>query len=122
MSTYTMGFSKARGPEHRRDKRLVLPVFVVKIAGRECETVNWSLGGLLIGGYDGKLLVERLVEIEIKAKDSVAELHMSIKSKVIRVDRDKGEVALKFENLSPQMHDFFERCFSQKLHRANPKR
>lgn len=117
MTSFTMGFTKVRGPEHRRDKRMPLPVFSVRISGQTCETLNWSLGGLLIENYDGHLLVEMPVEIEIKIKDEHAEFDMKIEAKVVRNDRENCRLAVKFESLSPTIYDFFERGFSRRFHR-----
>lgn len=113
-----MGYRQVRGPEHRRDKRLPLPIFTVKVDGQEADTVNWSLGGLLIGNYDGHLLVERPVEIAIKIKDEHAEFSMKIGAKVVRNDRDKKMLAVKFDEMSPAIYDFFERGFTKRFHRG----
>jgi hypothetical protein len=118
MSSFTMGFRHVRGPEHRRDKRLPLPIFTVMVDGQEADTVNWSLGGLLIGNYDGHLLVEMPVEIGIKIKDEAAEFSMKINAKVVRNDRTKKLLAVKFDELSPAIYDFFERGFNRRFQRA----
>lgn len=117
MTSFTMGFSRVRGPEHRRDKRMPLPVFAVRVGGQVCDTLNWSLGGLLVENYDGHLLADMPVEIEIKIKDEHAEFEMKIEAKVVRNDRENRRLALKFEALSPAIYDFFERGFSRRFHR-----
>ena len=116
MTSFTMGFSKARGPEHRRDKRMPLPVFTVKVGGQVCDTLNWSLGGLLIENYDGQLLVEMPVVIDIKIKDEHAEFAMKIQAKVVRNDRENRRLAVKYDELSPTIYDFFERGFNKRFH------
>ena len=121
MSSYTMGFTQVRGAEHRRDKRLPLPVFTVRIDGQTCDTLNWSLGGLLVENYNGHLLVEMPVEIEIKIKDEHAEFEMRIDAKVVRNDRENRRLALKFEQMSPAIYDFFERGFSKRFQRGDRK-
>lgn len=118
MSSFTMGFRQVRGAEHRRDKRLPLPIFTVKVDGQTADTVNWSLGGLLIGNYDGHLLVEMPVEIDIKIKDEHAEFTMKIGAKVVRNDRGKKLLALKFDEMSPAIYDFFERGFTKRFQRG----
>jgi hypothetical protein len=118
MSSFTMGFRQVRGAEHRRDKRLPLPIFTVKVDGQEADTVNWSLGGLLVANYDGHLLVEMPVEIAIKIKDEHAEFAMKIGAKVVRNDRDKKLLAVKFDEMSPAIYDFFERGFTKRFHRG----
>ncbi len=115
MSSFTMGFRKVRGPEHRKDKRLPLPIFTVKVDGTLCETVNWSLGGLLIAGYAGARSPEDPVEISIKIKDGTADFRMNIAARVVRVDPDGKHLAIRFEQMSTVIYDFFERCFSQRF-------
>lgn len=118
MTSFTMGFTKVRGAEHRRDKRLALPIFTVRVGGQTCETLNWSLGGLLIEKYDGHLLVEMPVEIEIKIKDEHAEFDMRLMARVVRNDRTARRLAIKFEALSPAIYDFFERSFTKRFQRG----
>jgi hypothetical protein len=121
MTSFTMGFTTVRGAEHRRDKRMPLPVFTVRIAGQICDTLNWSLGGLLVENYDGHLLVEMPVAIEIKIKDEHAEFEMKIDAKVVRNDRENRRLAVKFEQMSPAIYDFFERGFSKRFQRRDRK-
>ncbi len=116
MTSFTMGFSKARGPEHRRDKRMTLPIFTVKVGGQVCDTLNWSLGWLLIENYDGQLLVEMPVVIDIKIKDEHAEFAMKIQAKVVRNDRENRRLAVKYDELRPSIYDFFERGFNKRFH------
>ena len=117
MSSYTLGYSLARGPEKRKDKRLPLPVFSVKIDGQTYSTVNWSLGGLLISDYDGTAVDDQPIRIDIKAKDEGAEFKLRISARVIRNRTDRRELAVKFEEMNPQVYDFFEQCFSRRFKR-----
>lgn len=119
MTSFTMGYTKVRGPEHRRDKRMSLPVFAVRIGGQICDTLNWSLGGLLIENYDGVVVADKPLEIEIKIKDEHAEFEMKIAAKVVRHDLKTRRLAVKFEALSPTIYDFFERGFSRRFHRRD---
>ena len=115
MSSFTMGYRKVRGPEHRKDKRLPLPIFTVKVDGTLCETVNWSLGGLLIAGYEGGRNPEDIVEIDIKIKDGTADFRMKIAARVVRNDAKTKQLAVRFEEMSASIYDFFERCFAQRF-------
>jgi hypothetical protein len=117
MSSYTLGYSLARGPEKRKDKRLPLPIFTVKIDGKTYATVNWSLGGLLVSEYDGEAIEDHVIKIDIKAKDDMAEFKLRIAARVIRNRTDRHELALKFEAMDPKVYDFFEQCFSRRFKR-----
>lgn len=117
MSSYTLGYSLARGPEKRKDKRLPLPVFSVKIDGESYSTVNWSLGGLLVSDYDGTAADDQVLRIDVKVKDDLAEFKLRLSARVIRNRTDRRELALKFEEMNSQVYDFFEQCFSRRFKR-----
>jgi hypothetical protein len=120
MSSFTMSYRKVGNREHRRDKRLPLPIFTIRLDGSVCDTINWSLGGLLISGYEGAHNAEELIEVDIKIKDTSGDYAMKIHARVVRVDQKNKTIALRFEEMSPVIYDFFERSFSQRFrHRTN---
>lgn len=116
MTSYTTGFSSLRGKERRKDRRLPLPIFTVRLDGQVYHTVNWSLGGLLVEGYAGERQDGDMVPIDIKAKDATADFRMHIAAKVIRVIPNET-IALQFEAMSPALYEFFERCFAARFKR-----
>ena len=63
MTSYTTGYQNVRGAERRRDRRLPLPIFTVRLDGVTYQTMNWSLGGLLIEGYTGDRMGGDTVQI-----------------------------------------------------------
>ena len=90
--------------------------FTVKLDDVSYQTMNWSLGGLLIEGYEGERAAGETVQIAIKAKDNTAEFRMKIAVKVIRVVQGES-IALQFEAMSPEIYEFFERCFADRFKR-----
>jgi hypothetical protein len=116
MTSYTTGYQNVRGAERRRDRRLPLPLFTVRLDGAIYQTLNWSLGGLLIEGYSGERTADDAVQIEIKAKDNVADFRMRIAVKVIRVVPGES-IALQFEAMDTAIYEFFERCFADRFKR-----
>ncbi|MET1025611.1 MAG: PilZ domain-containing protein [Dongiaceae bacterium] len=117
MSSYTQGYRQVRGPEKRKDKRLPLPIFTIRLNRRLCSTVNWSLGGLLVSDFNGELAADETVNVAIKAADDTSDFRMQLQARVIRHDAAKREVALKFEKMDSQIYDFFEQCFSRRFKR-----
>lgn len=116
MTSYTTGYSSLRGKERRKDRRLPLPIFSVRVDGVVYHTMNWSLGGLLVEGYGGQRQGGETLQIDIKAKDNTADFRMKINVQVIRVI--PGEtLALRFEAMSPALYEFFERCFAARFKR-----
>jgi hypothetical protein len=116
MTSYTTGYRTVRGAERRRDRRLPLPIFTVRLDGVAYQTMNWSLGGLLIEGYAGERAAGDAVQIDIKAKDNTADFRMRIAVKVIRAVPGES-IALQFEAMSPAIYEFFERCFADRFKR-----
>jgi len=116
MTSYTTGYQHVRGAERRRDRRLPLPIFTVRVDEAEFNTLNWSLGGLLIEGYTGTRTDGETIQIEIRAKDQVANLHMTIAVKVVRVVPGES-ISVQFEAMSPEIYEFFERCFANRFKR-----
>jgi hypothetical protein len=116
MTSYTTGYQQVRGAERRRDRRLPLPIFTVRVDGVTYQTMNWSLGGLLIEGYAGARAAGETVQVDIKAKDATTDFRMRIAVKVIRVVPSES-IALQFEAMSPEIYEFFERCFADRFKR-----
>lgn len=116
MTSYTTGYQHVRGAERRRDRRLPLPIFTVRLDDVIYQTMNWSLGGLLIEGYAGERAAGDAVQIEIKAKDTHADFRMRIDAKVIRVIPSES-IALQYEAMNTAIYEFFERCFADRFKR-----
>ena len=110
-----MSYRKVGNREHRRDKRLPLPVFTIRLDGHVCDTVNWSLGGLLVSGYSGSHKSDELCDVDIKIKDTTGDFAMKFAARVVRVDEAARTIALRFEEMSPLIYDFFERAFAQRF-------
>jgi hypothetical protein len=119
MSSFTMSYRKVGNRENRRDKRLPLPVFTIQIGGLTCDTLNWSLGGLLVTGYTGNHKADELVEVRIKIKDATGDYALKVMARVVRVDPRERHIALRFEEMNPVIYDFFEHSFAQRFRNRN---
>jgi hypothetical protein len=116
-----MSYRKVGNRDNRRDKRLPLPIFSIRLDGLVCDTVNWSLGGLLVSGYSGAHKPDDLIEVDIKIKDTTGDYVMKLTARVVRVDHRGGHIALRFEEMSPVIYDFFERSFAQRFRNRNQR-
>src|SRR5262245_52247377 len=114
MTSYTLGYRNVRGAEKRKDRRLPLPIFEIRLDEGSYETVNWSLGGLLIDGYHGERKEDDQIVVDIQAKDHNLSLRLKITAKIIRVSED-GKLAIQFEEMNPTIYDFFEKCFAARF-------
>jgi hypothetical protein len=115
MSSFTMSYRKVGNRENRRDKRLPLPIFTTRLNGQVCDTINWSLGGLLVSGYIGVNKPDDPMNVEIKIKDTTGDYALKVTARVVRVDPKDGHIALRFESMNPVIYDFFERSFAQRF-------
>lgn len=115
MSSFTMSYRKVGNREHRRDKRMPLPIFTIRVNGLVCDTLNWSLGGLLVSGYEGRDNPEDLLEVDVKIKDTSGDYALKMQARVVRVDPRTKTIALRFEEMNPVIYDFFERSFAQRF-------
>jgi hypothetical protein len=119
MSSFTMSYRKVGNRDHRRDKRLPLPVFTIRLNGLICDTLNWSLGGLLVTGYTGQNKADDLIDVDVKIKDTAGDFALKLTARVVRVDPKSEQIALRFEEMSPVIYDFFERSFSARFRNRN---
>nr|WP_298683046.1 PilZ domain-containing protein [uncultured Dongia sp.] len=115
MPSFTLGFRQVGKVELRRDKRFHGPTFTVEVGDYRYETVNWSLGGLLLRNYEGRFFsnMPLLVHISVKnpARDRKTLETLTIEARVVRNDQHKRLLALKFVKLTPQMIKFLERAY-----------
>ena len=115
MSSFTMSYRKVGNRDNRRDKRLPLPIFTIRLDGLVCDTLNWSLGGLLVTGYGGQHKADDLIDLDVKIKDATGDYALKVTARVIRVDQKAQLIALRFEEMSPLIYDFFEKSFSARF-------
>ena len=93
--------------ERRRHKRHENPNLIVMIDGHTYQALNWSLGGILLAGYDGEREVGEAIRGELGfAGDS--ERH-PFEALVVRQDSDSGELAFGFAGLSDMALDMLSR-------------
>lgn len=113
MSSFTLGFKQVRGPERRHDKRLPLPVFTVRIEDREYQSLNWSLGGFLLGPLDFSYFIGENVIMLLKIDEQGSE--MEIPGEIIRLDGEAMNFAVKFTEMNPGLYRFFEQAFTARF-------
>ena len=93
--------------ERRRHKRHESPNLLVTIEGQTYQARNWSLGGILLSGYDGPKDVGEAIRGELGFVDE-SERH-PFEALVVRQNRDSGELAVGFTGLSDIALDLLSR-------------
>ena len=85
------------GTSKRDNTRFSSPVLLVHIRAQGYRTIDWSLGGVQIGGYVGTVkLGSRLrIVIDDEKSDGVPN---HVDCRVTRVDRKRHSLSLRFDN------------------------
>ncbi len=100
---------KALGYVQRKTHRVNNPTLCVQLRGKPYQTLNWSLDGFLIGGYNGALAPGDLFEIDMIGLAGRQSWPVMIEGRVIRTGGKTGmEMAAQFVTLSAPAYDFLE--------------
>jgi hypothetical protein len=100
-------------PDERRDRRYPLPPITVMLPAGEFVTVNWSLGGLLLAGYPGRIDLGTVLSGSIRVSDAFEPFPFT--AKVVRRGPASGHVALQFTDLSARGVDLLDRAIARRL-------
>jgi hypothetical protein len=102
--------------EDRRDRRYPLPPVSITIDGVEYTTVNWSLGGFLLGGFE--VPIKRGQHIAAKLRVSKDATPVEFTGVVVRVDEpEKGNLAVQFVDLDDATMTLLDRTIARRLFR-----
>ena len=102
----------ARDPnkEQRRHERAGVPVITVTVDGEVYEAVNWSFGGFLIKGYEGKLTPGSLFDITKIGAAGRKMNPVNVRARVTRTSPGDKELVVTFLDLDGRayklLHDF----------------
>jgi len=101
----------------RRDRRYPLPALVITIDGGEYTTVNWSLGGFLITGFDRKLSSGKPITGKLSVADHSVGFQFT--AKVVRTgEPEPDQLAVQFTELGENGMSVLERIITRRLFRA----
>lgn len=93
--------------QKRDNRRFTDPVLRIGIFHDSFETVDWSLGGLMVGNYVGELKANNRFQITFTVASAKAgAAYYAAQVRVIRVDPRKRTLSLKFEKLASGAFDF----------------
>jgi hypothetical protein len=106
----------------RRDKRVEARPVQVELEGRRYDTLDWSLGGFLIEGYDGRRRPGEpvMVGLTIKAGDRTYE-HV-VRAEIVRITGQNGRLAANFVDVDAETLDLLEGWMTGRLLRSARRR
>lgn len=94
------------GSSKRDNGRYATPVLHVHIGAQGYRTIDWSLGGVQIGGYVGTVKLGSRVRIVV-ADDKPNGAPHRIDCRVSRIDRKRRSLSLRFDNPPGSTVDWF---------------
>ena len=103
-----MALVEYRHPDTRRHERDSESVLSLTIDGLTHNTVNWSLGGCLIEGYEGVLSAGSLIITTIRQWDRV--VTVDVRARVIRAHPQAHELVIGFLDKDVRAFRFLREC------------
>jgi len=102
--------------EGRRDRRYPLPPLFITIDGQEYSTINWSLGGFLITGFEKEIPIGQEIEGILCPADK--SLSLAFTAAVVRVaEPEPGQLAVRFVDLGGKAMSVLDRMIARRLSR-----
>lgn len=117
-----MVFVQTAITERRRDKRPGRHVLTLEFDGQFYSTMDWSLGGFGIDGYQGSAQPGNLVPVTIVLETGHATYEQTALASVIRNDDVEQKLAAKFSELGNDAFDLLDGWQTGRLQRADTRK
>ena len=106
-----MSLTRFGTDERRVNHRYGAPAFEARISGARVVTEDWSLGGALFRGVPWDLGVspEQTVSGRLDLGDGLGSVDFT--GRVVRSNRDNGQVAVEFTNMGERQLEQFAQLF-----------
>jgi hypothetical protein len=102
--------------EGRQDRRYPVPPLVVAIDGVEYRTLNWSLGGILLSGFNRPATPGQTITGTFCLVDGPETIDFT--GTVIRADvPDRGNLAIHFDDLGERGLTILDRVIARRMFR-----
>jgi hypothetical protein len=100
-------------PNSRRDHRYPLPPLIIIIEGAEYSTINWSLGGFLVTGFDRKVELGQTIAGMLRTLEQPG---FAFTATVVRSgDTAPDHLAVKFSDLGERGMSVLEHIITHRL-------
>lgn len=106
--------------ERRHHKRLKSRDVAIKIAGKKYHAANLSIGGTLIGGYDGSLSAGALLTVTGIGPVGGRMKKVTIRARVNRAEPESAQLALSFHDLDGRAYEILQNAMAEKLEGMKP--
>ena len=91
---------------NRKDNRIEDPVITISIEDDAYQTLDWSLGGFRVGGYEGDIKVNSEFMINGIGPDLKTIFAVHVDCKAVRIV--VGQLSASFIELDPESYDILE--------------
>ncbi|MBI3517209.1 MAG: hypothetical protein HY060_24510 [Proteobacteria bacterium] len=96
------GLGERESPERRGGPRFLAPPLDVMIDRKRYQTLDWGLGALVIGGYDGPLKADAKITVTVSRAEEPEIAHKA-KGRVLRIDKKRRQLTLQFTEVGKGM-------------------
>lgn len=102
----------------RRDRRIEARPIQVELEGRRYDTLDWSLGGFLIDGYDGRRRPGEPVTVGLTVRAGERTYEHVVRAEIVRITGEAGRLAANFIDPDTQTLDLLESWMTGRLLRS----
>jgi hypothetical protein len=98
-----MNNTQAQKMDRRHDRRQTNRVITVELEGQFYSTLDWSVGGFRIEGYEGDLKAGNIAAISIISDEGNETLEQAATASIVRIvheDLELQQLAAQFDDLS----------------------
>ena len=106
--------------ERRRHKRLKSRDIAIKFDGKKYSAADLSIGGTLIGGYDGPLSAGALLTVTGIGSAGGKMKKVTIRARVNRAEPEFAQLALNFHDLDARAYEILQNAVAEKLEGLKP--
>ncbi len=106
--------------DSRRDRRVDMISIEIELEEKFYTTIDWSLGGFLIEGYEGRRRPGEVVTIGITVKVGEETYEHVASAGVVRFVPDKNQLAARFLRLDAATVNTLEGHMTGRLRRRKP--
>ena len=101
--------------DERRDRRYPLPPLTVTVDGKAYTTLNWSLGGFLLGDWTIPTTAADVLSGMLQVEKDGPRFGFTVE--VVRWNSDSSSLAAKFVEIEPGAIDHLDRSLARRFAR-----
>lgn len=101
--------------DRRRHERISAPAISVELDGQVYCTTNWSMGGFVIDGYEGRYTPGSLITLERIADTDGALAPVLVRARAVRADRWRQRLVVGFLGVDERAYAILRDHMTQRM-------